>query len=165
MSPRWLTVAAVVMAVGTAPSASADTAACGTGEPFGRATLTDLRTGRHDGFDRIVLAFDGPAPICTARYVDQVFADGSGDPIALAGNAFLRVALQGASTYDDDGHRGFTGVGDTDTAALSNVEDVAMAGDFEAVLSIGIGLARRTDFEVFSLSDPTRVVIDIAHQA
>ena len=51
------------------------------------------------------LAFDGPAPICTARYVDQVFADGSGDPIALAGNAFLRFLRETAGSGNEEVER------------------------------------------------------------
>ena len=35
------------------------------------------------------------------------------------------------------------------------------AGDFEAVTTYGIGLAKRTDFQVFTLQNPSRVVIDI----
>ena len=35
------------------------------------------------------------------------------------------------------------------------------AGDFEAVTTYGIGLAKRTPFTVSTLHDPSRVVIDI----
>ncbi len=38
---------------------------------------------------------------------------------------------------------------------------VARSGDFEAVLSHGIGLAKRSPFHVFTLTRPSRVVIEI----
>ena len=37
----------------------------------------------------------------------------------------------------------------------------ARAGDFEAVTTYGIGLAKRTPFEVTRLEDPIRRVIDM----
>ena len=45
--------------------------------------------------------------------------------------------------------------------ALPNVMSVARSGDFEAVLSHGIGPAKRSPSHVFTLTRPTRVVIDI----
>jgi hypothetical protein len=38
---------------------------------------------------------------------------------------------------------------------------VVRAGDFESVLTYGIGLAKSTTFHVFTLTSPSRVVIDI----
>jgi hypothetical protein len=45
--------------------------------------------------------------------------------------------------------------------ALPNVMSVVRAGDFESVLTYGIGLAKSTTFHVFTLASPSRVVIDI----
>ena len=45
--------------------------------------------------------------------------------------------------------------------AMPNVMTVARSGDFEAVVSHGIGLAKRTSFHVSTLTHPSRVVIDI----
>jgi hypothetical protein len=39
------------------------------------------------------------------------------------------------------------------------------AGDFESYLSFGIGLNQRTGFRVFTLTQPYRVVIDVAHRS
>lgn len=44
---------------------------------------------------------------------------------------------------------------------LPNAMNAVQAGDFEYVLSYGIELAKRTSFHVFTLTNPTRVVIDI----
>ena len=49
------------------------------------------------------------------------------------------------------------------TPRCSNLRQVKKAGDFEGVVSYGLGLRRRTGFRVFRLSAPTRIVIDVAH--
>ena len=49
------------------------------------------------------------------------------------------------------------------TPLCSNLRQVKKAGDFEGVVSFGLGLRRRTGFRVFRLSAPTRIVVDVAH--
>ena len=43
------------------------------------------------------------------------------------------------------------------------LRDLAFAGDFEAVVTFGIGVSRRTGFRVLQLDAPSRVAIDITH--
>ena len=38
-----------------------------------------------------------------------------------------------------------------------------MAGDFEGVVTFGLGVRHRTGFRVFRLTDPTRIAVDVAH--
>ena len=38
---------------------------------------------------------------------------------------------------------------------------MVQAGDFESVLSFGVGVARTEPFHVFTLTRPSRVVIDL----
>jgi hypothetical protein len=45
----------------------------------------------------------------------------------------------------------------------ANLQQVKAVGDFEGVVSFGLGLRRKTGFRVFRLTDPTRIVIDVAH--
>lgn len=55
-------------------------------------TLTDLRVGAHDGFDRVVLEFNGPdTPDWNVRYVAQAVGDASGLPIHVTGDAVLEI--------------------------------------------------------------------------
>lgn len=122
------------------------------------STLTGIRTAHHPGFDRIVFDFDGPVPEThRVRYVDEVVSSGSGKPVRVAGRARLRVIFSPADAHDADGPttRGRTAY------ALPNVLTTVRASDFEAVLTYGIGLAKKTPFEVFTLEDPSRVVIDV----
>ncbi|MGO8955910.1 MAG: GerMN domain-containing protein [Streptosporangiaceae bacterium] len=46
--------------------------------------------------------------------------------------------------------------------ALPELIQVANAGDFEAVLRFGVGVAKREPFRVLTLSNPSRFVVDIA---
>lgn len=47
------------------------------------------------------------------------------------------------------------------TYALPGIIQVVSAGDFESVLSFGVGLARAEPFRMFTLTGPSRVVIDV----
>lgn len=132
------------------------------------ALLTAVETGRHEGFDRIVWTFDGATPAYRVTYVDRpITEDGSGTPIDVRGDAMLQIILTPASGTDLSGEevrKIYEGPERIDGSAsgTSVVEEVVLTGDFEATLSWVIGLDRRAPFTVTELSDPTRIVIDIA---
>ena len=138
-----------------------DTTQCGTATATSTAELTNITSGRHDTFDRIVLTFAGPEPACSASFVNQIVADGSGQPISLDGNAFLEVTLRGAAAHNDAGKLTYNGPGVIDTPELENIRAVSLAGDFEGYVTIGLGMNMKTHYAVFALSGPTRVVIDV----
>jgi hypothetical protein len=122
-------------------------------------TLVAIRAAHHTGFDRVVFEFSGAVPSRRdVKYVAQLIADPSGQPIPMAGDAILQAVLQPARAHNDQGQATVPG---NIAFALPNVMQVVRSGDFEAVLSHGIGLARKTNFRVFTLTNPSRVVIDI----
>jgi len=93
-------------------------------------------------------------------YVDQLVEDGSGDPVSVAGAADLEVVFQGANAHRENGSptvspRRFS-------PGLPAVKEIAQLGDFEAVVSYGIGVDQRRPIQVSTLSNPSRLVIDIA---
>jgi hypothetical protein len=49
------------------------------------------------------------------------------------------------------------------TPSCPNLRQVKRAGDFEGVVTLGLGLQHRAGFRVFRATAPTRVVIDVAH--
>ena len=49
------------------------------------------------------------------------------------------------------------------TPLCSNLRQIKKAGDFEGVVSFGLGLRRKTGFRVFRLTGSTRIVIDVVH--
>jgi hypothetical protein len=125
------------------------------------ARLTAVRVGGHTTFDRVVFEFAGPRPGRDVRYVDEVVHDGSGEPVHLRGRAFLAVSLFPATAHDDAGH--LTSSPLPSVAGLAALRQIADTGDFEAVLSFGIGLAARTPFAVRTFTGPARVAIDVVH--
>jgi hypothetical protein len=123
-------------------------------------TLVAVRGGRHAGFDRVVFEFRGDVPATRRiRYVDQLTEDASGEPVSLAGGANLEVVFQGANAHDDHGRptvspRRFS-------PGFTALKEVAQTGDFEAVVSYGLGVDHQRPFKVSTLSGPSRLVIDI----
>jgi peptidoglycan hydrolase-like protein with peptidoglycan-binding domain len=126
------------------------------------ALLVDVRVGGHVTFDRVVFEFTGPVPGYLVRYVPQVFEDGSGNPVPLKGRAFVEVTMRPAAAHDDSGNPTFPGPLPhiANTAAL---RDLADAGDFEGVITWGIGVAARTPLQIRQFANPSRIAIDIAH--
>ena len=121
-------------------------------------TLVDIRATHHPGFDRIVFEFQGGLPSShDAMYVDQLLGDGSGLPVRIAGRAVLQVSFTPAQAHDAQG----TTVLRRIAFPLSNIMTVVRSGDFEAVTTYGIGLAKKTPFHVSTLQSPSRVVIDV----
>ena len=123
--------------------------------------LVDVRAAHHTGYDRLVFEFTGALPATYGvTVVDQVIGDFSGERVPVVGDAFLRITFAAATGHDDAG----TGTyGPTRrTFALPDIIEVVNAGDFEAVLTFGVGLATPSSFQVSTLTAPSRVVIDIA---
>jgi hypothetical protein len=123
-------------------------------------TLVAVRAGHHAGFDRVVFEFRGGVPATRRiRYVDQLTEDASGKPVSLAGGAKLEVVFDGANAHDDGGRptvspRRFS-------PGFTALKEVAQTGDFEAVVSYGLGVDRQRPFKVSTLSGPSRLMIDI----
>ncbi len=140
------------VAVGAASGATA------TGAAVSR--LVAIRAAHHSGFDRVVFEFAGAPPSRrNVRYVNRLIADASGLPVAIAGRAVLEASFAPATARD---RTGGTTVPDRVAFALPNVMTTVRAGDFESVLSYGIGLAKRTPFHISTLTHPSRVVIEIS---
>ena len=93
--------------------------------------------------------------------MNRIFQDASGDPVPLLG-----TKRSGFSSGDARAHTqgGTNLVPDTVTPRCSNLApDRENAGDFEGLVTFGLGLDRKTGFRVFRLTAPTRIVIDVAH--
>jgi len=87
------------------------------------------------------------------RYVNRLIADPSGRPIPIAGRAILAASFFPA-TAQAGAHS--VPVPQRVAFALESVMTVTRAGDFESVLSYGIGLAKRTTFHVSTHRDRHR---------
>lgn len=159
-----LTTAASTAAVRTPSDLGAPTStATQHREATGQSTLVGVRVGRHLDYDRMVFDLTGALPGWTVGYVRRLTADPSGRPVALRGPAVLRVALAGAQAHDEYGSSTLR-TPSTMTPEFPTLRQVRQAGDFEGIVSFGLGLRDRVGFRVFGLANPTRVVVDVAHQ-
>lgn len=146
-----------------ADASEAQRSAAAEGE--GTSLLSDVRLGVHDGYERITFEFTGASrPGYRIQWVDgPITADGSGEPVEVAGDAYLEVIMQPASGFDME-----TGVptyskADRIPTVKGNLvlADLVRTGDFEAVLTWVAGAKRRVPFAVSTFSSPTRLVIDL----
>ncbi|MGX1162331.1 hypothetical protein FBY31_3612 [Arthrobacter sp. SLBN-100] len=174
----WLTalLAAVGLGILAPGPASAATSYCGltwgslqkTAPANSTASVTNVRTGQHYCFDRMVVDLNGPVEGYTVRYVPEIVQDGSGFTVPVRGNARLQVTVN-APAYDSNGNGTYN---PPVKAELSNVagyqtfRQVAYAGSFEGYTSIGLGVRARLPFRVLTLDGPgsgSRLVVDVAH--
>ena len=125
-------------------------------------TLVDVTTGRHAAYDRVVLTLHGEAPGYRVRYVKTVRADGSGRVVHLRGHRNLLVRLTPADAHDNNGKATYGGPRHL-SPGYPQLREVAFVGDFEATVSVALGLRHKAGFRVFTLQDPTRIVVDVAH--
>lgn len=126
--------------------------------------LTDVRVRDHDGFDRIVLEFTGTGvPGWSVGWVDTARLDGSGEAVALGGDAVLDIYASG-TTWPADGS--YDGPQQFEPADGGDVDDVYVGGTFEGYTQVLAGIDdTRSPFRVFALTDPPRLVVDVTGTA
>ncbi|WP_424529172.1 AMIN-like domain-containing (lipo)protein [Sphaerisporangium viridialbum] len=121
-----------------------------------------VRLAAHQGYDRVVIDLLGARTGYTVGWVKQLIEDGSGEPVDIKGGAYLQATLTPASAHTEDGKPtwGRTPMFQPD---LGNVTGVVRIGDFEGVVTVAIVLRHRAGFRVSEQSNPSRLVIDVAH--
>lgn len=170
-------LAATTITASAAPGgASRATTPCPTGwgsiskgsPDAGAVPLADVRTGRHDCYDRIVFDVPGGGGHLGyfVRYVDRLHQDGSGDRIPVSGGAILEVRVAAPSYDPESGGVAYPGevaepLPDVDISGYRTFRDTRFAGSFEGETQIGLGLRARLPFRVLQL--PDRLVVDVAH--
>lgn len=178
---RKLVALAVLVLLGSAPwavpTASAGTHYCGNRwdtlpktanmHTYTTATLTGLRAGQHPCFDRFVIDLGAPATPVGYRvaYGPQPRDERTGQPVPMAGGAFLAIILNAA------GHDGWYNPTYTpadrlhavDVTSFRTLRQVAYFGTYEAQATLVLGVRAQLPFRV-SPGVGSRVVVDIAHQ-
>jgi Fe-S cluster biogenesis protein NfuA len=147
-----LAVGALVAGLLPVAAASATAAA----PPLSR--LVEIRAATHPDYDRVVFELEGRVPAYRVRWTDRLVAGGSGDRVPVPGRALLEVVLHETEAHDAGGPT----VSHRNTFALPNVMSVIRGSDFEGVVNYGIGLTQKTSYRTFTLTHPSRVVVDIA---
>ena len=147
--------------------------AWGTGEQGQEASagsqlvITDMRVGSHDDYSRIVLEFEGEGtPGWNAPQWDvDASTMGKGDPITVKGDHTLVIHGTGKASIQPTGQgsgqqRLDLDKGDGDEGD-EGIEEAFVDPGFEGEFQVVLGTDSQT-YRVFTLSDPTRLVIDVA---
>jgi hypothetical protein len=128
-----------------------------------RALVNDVRTGTHDGYDRVVFEFLDGLPEAFLERAEPPFThDASGAPIDVQGESFLRLILRGGTKQTDEGTSSYDGPTEFETNYPALVHLVE-GGDFEAQSTWYFGLNAESCVRVLTLTDDgtARLVIDI----
>jgi hypothetical protein len=138
-------------------------------------TIVNVRTGAHACYDRLVVDISGSGPVgYDIRYVDNVFTEGRGSVVALAGGAKIQIVVH-APNYDiNTGVITYTPIDQAQSQQLTNLagyrtfRQVAFGGSFEGQTTFGLGVRARLPMRAFVLSGPgtgqQRLVVEVAHQ-
>jgi len=126
------------------------------------AKLVDVRTGLHEGFDRVVFEFDERVPGYHIEYIDKpVRKCGSGKVTPLAGDGWLEVRMYPAKAHTEEGQ---PTVGNRERMpGLPVLWELELTCDFEAVVTWVFGVESPNHYQVRELSSPPRLVIDLRH--
>jgi len=173
-TPAPATTAAPTVGPGTEPPASEPADDCEA--PAGRDTFddgypnrmssmvgSDIRTGAHPCFERVVieLAGSGDMPGVRVEYVDDpVLLSPSDQTVDIDGDATLVISV--AAWMPSMEREGYAGPTDFRPTNVSLIEEVRQIENFEGLTAWAIGLADERDFEVSYLDAPPRIVVDIA---
>lgn len=125
--------------------------------------LIGIRSAPHsdEGYDRITFDFESTLPGYEVRYVDEVIADGSGLPVDVPGRRFLQIVFRPAQAHSDDGSQSVTPR--SMTLGYPMMEAYAITGDFEAVLTVVLGLDDVVGYRIGELpGTPGRIYVDVA---
>ncbi len=144
----------------------------GTGQQFARnkgawdLVLRNVRVSKHDGFDRVVVAFKGTGtPGWGTQYVRTPRADGSGEVVDVHGDSFLGVSISGViirEGYPNTPEDFFHGPRHFAPKHGGDIEDVNIGGAFEGYSQLFLGIdGDKVPFRVFALTNPSRLVVDV----
>ncbi|MPZ98692.1 MAG: hypothetical protein GEU80_04995 [Dehalococcoidia bacterium] len=136
----------------------------------GNGVLVDARVGEHDGYDRLVFEFASTwpglelaqgVPSYAIEYVAGASECGSGFTVDPQGSEILQVTFPDSYVYDPN-----TGEATIDTLEITQdfqvILEVEEICGFEAQSIWVVGTDAEQPFRIFELSNPTRLVIDIA---
>lgn len=130
----------------------------------GSGELRKVRAGKHTGYDRVVFEFSGKSvPMCKVRYAEPPFNLGESDEVVkISGEAFLEVGFTPAAAHNLE--TGQITVVDPEKPVRSNaLQEVKRIYDHEGQVIYVLGLIAQRQFRVQTLSNPSRLVVDIKH--
>jgi hypothetical protein len=133
----------------------------------------DIRVGIHDCYERIVIELQpgfAPTPAVIPghwiRFADGPLTLGQTDDqfIELDGDADLLITVNAwMQTFDENAQPvGYSGPRDFHPANTEVIEQLYLLDNSEGVHTWAVGLDDARPFRVLTLSNPTRIVVDIS---
>lgn len=157
--PRTTTVAPATTVAACDPGAppAAPSTGGNAGEP---GLLGDLVVEPGDCADRVDFVFAADVPGYSIDYQPGPFTqDASGEPVTIAGAAFIVVRFEPAYSFDfETGDATYTGPRELTPGGVY-VEEVENTGDFEAVMSWIIGVSQQATYTVTVSGSTLSIVI------
>ena len=124
----------------------------------------DLRWGFHEDYDRVVIETSGEGiPGWLAQFVPAAATQGRGEPISLTGSHLLQVIGRGTEmpVTPELQEIAMTESGLFEVGGAS-ITQVWLDRTFEDQFQLVLG-TQSTQFRVFALSGPSRLVVDVKH--
>jgi hypothetical protein len=157
-------LAGIALAIPSSADAALPPFTCGTQSSGGAApTITDARVGTHPegqpAYDRFVLVFQGsqaPGWKAIPKSSSDFTLQPSGMPVHLRGTAGIRLDLKAPVP-------GYTGSTTDFKTGFPQLAEVRRLQDFEGVVQWGLGLNHQSCKRIFTLTNPTRLVVDVPH--
>jgi hypothetical protein len=132
----------------------------------GMPILAAVRTGRHEGFERIAFEFRGRAPGYRAEYLTgPAIACGSGDTVHVEGAAILSISFTPADAHEFDGEKARSSIPERVLKPAQSggaIREARLTCDFEGEVAWAIGLAARRPMRAWSLGGRSVIVLDVA---
>jgi hypothetical protein len=143
----------------TMDKSSASSTRSGDGTPI----LKAVRTAESARADRVAFEFNGQGlPAWEVKYINPPVRDcGSGEPVAVAGKAWLQVHLVGAQAHTETGEPAT----EPRRRAVNHkvLRELVRTCDFEGNVTWVAGLVSRNSYTPLVLTEPSRLMINIAH--
>ena len=108
--------------------------------------LVQIKAGSHPAasgeraYDRISFTFTNAFPSYRIEFAGKLVSDGSGKVIPLGGQGVLKIVFTGAQAHTAGGTKSSVTSQPSASIGFPRMTDYAQAGDFEGVLSYGIGV-------------------------
>jgi hypothetical protein len=130
----------------------------------GFAHLIDVAHGTHDGYDRVTFTYqEDSIPSYTVESAHAPFyRDPIGTPIDVAGASVFLITIVGGTRQADNGTSTYYGPVNFEPG-YEQIVQLVESGDFEATSAWYLGLNGGECLRAFTLTDPTRIVIDVQH--
>ena len=108
--------------------------------------LVQIKVGSHPAasgeraYNRISFTFTNAFPSYQIAFARNLVSDGSGKVIPLGGQGVLKIVFTGAQAHTADGTKSSVISQPSSSIGFQRMTGYAQAGDFEGVLSYGVGI-------------------------